>query len=60
MEPFCQRTKGLGSTGGVSWQAKDRMAFIWVNILKNKTMTETILEIKIYRTCSALFGFTDN
>lgn len=42
MEPFCQRTKGLGSPGMRSWQAKDGMTFFWVILLKNKTMTETI------------------
>lgn len=59
MEPFCQRIKGLGSTGRSSWQIKDRMTFFWVNLLKNKTM-KTMLEIKVYRACSDLFDFTED
>lgn len=60
MEPFCQRTKGLRSTGRISWQTKDRVIFFSVNLLKNKTVTETMLEIKVYRACSALFVFTED
>lgn len=50
----------LGFKGGVSWQSKDRTSFFLVNLLKHTTMAETLLEMKEYRTHSALFDFTGN